>query len=73
MASSISHAREGQLYLMVSGDTDAYQKCQKLLEDLSIKTAVYRRWRRSQRPLSQAGEYGHEYQYGWSRGRAGAR
>ena len=37
MASSISHAREGQLYLMVSGDTDAYQKCQKLLEDLSIK------------------------------------
>ena len=37
MASSISHAREGQLYLMVSGDTDGYQKCQKLLEDLSIK------------------------------------
>lgn len=37
MASSISHARGGQLYLMVSGDTDAYQNCQTLLEDLSVK------------------------------------
>lgn len=37
MASSISHAREGQLYLMVSGDHEAYQRCQKLLEDLSVK------------------------------------
>ena len=37
MASSISHAREGQLYLMLSGDTDAYQNCQTLLEDLSVK------------------------------------
>lgn len=37
MASSISHAREGQLYLMVSGDDGAYQKCRKLLEDLSVK------------------------------------
>ncbi len=37
MASSISHAREGQLYLMVSGDAEAYQNCQKLLEDLSVK------------------------------------
>lgn len=37
MASSISHAREGQLYLMVSGDVAAFQKCQKVLEDLSVK------------------------------------
>lgn len=37
MASSISHAREGNLYLMVSGDIEAYDKCHKLLEDLSVK------------------------------------
>ncbi len=36
MASSISHAREGKLYLMVAGDSGAFADNQKLLEDLSI-------------------------------------
>lgn len=37
MASSISHAREGQLYLMVSGDSGAFDTSRSLLEDLSVK------------------------------------
>ena len=36
MASSISHARTGQLYLMVGADEDVYKKNKKLLEDLSV-------------------------------------
>ena len=36
MASSISHAREGKLYLMVAGDQGAFEENKKLLEDLSI-------------------------------------
>jgi len=36
MASSISHARTGQLYLMVGADDDVYKKNKKLLEDISI-------------------------------------
>jgi 3-hydroxyisobutyrate dehydrogenase len=37
MASSISHAREGNLYLMVSGESEAFDANRQLLEDLSIK------------------------------------
>jgi 3-hydroxyisobutyrate dehydrogenase len=37
MASSISHARNGQLYLMVAGDRSAFDDCQELLGDLSLK------------------------------------
>jgi 3-hydroxyisobutyrate dehydrogenase len=36
MASSISHARNGQLYLMVAGDRSAFDDCQPLLQDLSV-------------------------------------
>ena len=36
MASSISHAREGKLYLMVGGDEEAFNKHQALLDDLSV-------------------------------------
>lgn len=36
MASSISHARNGQLYLMVAGDRSAFDDCQALLQDLSV-------------------------------------
>lgn len=36
MASSISHAREGKLYLMVGGKEDVFKKNRKLLEDLSL-------------------------------------
>ncbi len=36
MASSISHARNGQLYLMVSGDQSAFDGCRELLDDLSL-------------------------------------
>ncbi|MEO0413987.1 MAG: NAD(P)-dependent oxidoreductase [Verrucomicrobiota bacterium] len=36
MASSISHARTGQLYLMIGGEEDAFKKNKKLLEDLSV-------------------------------------
>lgn len=36
MASSISHARNGQLYLMVAGDRSAFDECQPLLQDLSV-------------------------------------
>tara|TARA_R110000850_G_scaffold7548_16_gene27410 strand:- start:143 stop:1099 length:957 start_codon:yes stop_codon:yes gene_type:complete len=36
MASSISHAREGKLYLMIGADPDVYKKNIKLLENLSI-------------------------------------
>jgi len=36
MASSISHARTGKLYLMVGADDDVFKKHKKLLEDLSL-------------------------------------
>jgi 3-hydroxyisobutyrate dehydrogenase len=36
MASSISHARNGQLYLMVAGDRSAFDDCQGILRDLSL-------------------------------------
>ena len=36
MASSISQAREGTLYLMVAGDRASYDKCKALLEELSV-------------------------------------
>ncbi len=36
MASSISHARNGELYLMVAGDRGAYDECRDLLDALSI-------------------------------------
>jgi len=36
MASSISHARSGNLYLMIGADDDVYKKNKKLLEDLSL-------------------------------------
>lgn len=36
MASSISHARTGKLYLMVGADADVFQKHKKLLDDLSV-------------------------------------
>lgn len=37
MASSISHARNGELYLMVAGDQAAFDGSKQLLDDLSIK------------------------------------
>ncbi len=36
MASSISQAREGKLYLMLAGDEAVYWRVQKIIEDLSI-------------------------------------
>ncbi|MDF1658404.1 MAG: NAD(P)-dependent oxidoreductase [Verrucomicrobiales bacterium] len=36
MASSISHARTGKLYLMIGADDDVYKKNKKLLENLSL-------------------------------------
>ncbi|HCN76439.1 MAG TPA: 2-hydroxy-3-oxopropionate reductase [Verrucomicrobiales bacterium] len=36
MASSISHAREGKLYLMIGGDEAAYQKVLPILEQMSV-------------------------------------
>lgn len=36
MASSISQAREGKLYLMLAGDEDIYKQVQVMIEDLSI-------------------------------------
>ncbi len=36
MASSISHARTGQLYLMIGGEEATFKKHRKLLEDLSV-------------------------------------
>lgn len=36
MASSISHARNGQLYLMIGADKDVFRRNKKLLEDLSV-------------------------------------
>ena len=36
MASSISHARTGQLYLMIGSDKAVYEKNLKLLQDLSL-------------------------------------
>lgn len=35
MASSISHARSGQLYLMIGADDEVFEENKKLLEDLS--------------------------------------
>lgn len=37
MASSISHARNGQLYLMVGAEAPVFAKHKKLLEDLSVR------------------------------------
>lgn len=37
MASSISHAREGKLYLMMGGKEEVFKKNRKLLEDLSLQ------------------------------------
>ena len=37
MASSITQAREGTLYLMVGGKEDTFEKVKDLLEDLSVK------------------------------------
>lgn len=36
MASSISQAREGKLYLMLAGDEAVYKSVQRIIEDLSI-------------------------------------
>jgi len=36
MASSISHAREGKLYLMLAGDEAVYQSVQPIIEDMSV-------------------------------------
>ncbi len=36
MASSISQAREGTLYLMVAGAEDTFKKCESLLNELSV-------------------------------------
>jgi len=36
MASSISQAREGKLYLMLGGDEAVYKSVQKIIEDLSV-------------------------------------
>ncbi len=36
MASSISHAREGKLYLMLAGDEAIYKEVLRLIEDISI-------------------------------------
>jgi 3-hydroxyisobutyrate dehydrogenase-like beta-hydroxyacid dehydrogenase len=36
MASSISQAREGTLYLMVAGDESSFKKCEPLLDELSV-------------------------------------
>lgn len=40
MASSISHARTGQLYLMIGGDEAVFDANKKLLEDLSVNLAL---------------------------------
>jgi 3-hydroxyisobutyrate dehydrogenase len=36
MASSLTHAREGKLYLMVAGDEQTFRKAEPLLKDLSV-------------------------------------
>lgn len=36
MASSISHAREGKLYLMLAGDEAIYQQVQAMIEQMSV-------------------------------------
>ena len=36
MASSISHAREGNLYLMIGGDEEAFNRNKGILDDLSL-------------------------------------
>jgi 3-hydroxyisobutyrate dehydrogenase len=36
MASSISHAREGKLYLMLAGDEAAYKQVQTMIEQMSV-------------------------------------
>jgi 3-hydroxyisobutyrate dehydrogenase len=37
MASSISHAREGKLYLMVGGDKEVFESSRPILEELSLE------------------------------------
>jgi 3-hydroxyisobutyrate dehydrogenase len=36
MASSISHAREGKLYLMLGGDESVYEKVKAMIEQMSV-------------------------------------
>jgi 3-hydroxyisobutyrate dehydrogenase len=38
MASSVTHAREGQLFFMLAGDPAVIDKAESLLKDLSVKT-----------------------------------
>jgi 3-hydroxyisobutyrate dehydrogenase len=40
MASSISHARTGQLYLMIGGDAEVFAGAKSLLEDLSVNLSL---------------------------------
>ena len=41
MASSISHAREGKLYLMLAGDEATYQRVQTLIEQNQFDTIYH--------------------------------
>ena len=62
MASSITQARDGTLYLMCGGREEVYQQVEPLLES-SQHIAPLRRSRRNRRSGQGAGQHGHEHQH----------
>ena len=74
MASSITQAREGTLYLMCGGDRAVFEQVQPILEKLSTKeTPPLHRQGRPGRAGESAGEHGDEHQHGRSRRRSRSR
>ena len=63
MASSITQAREGTLYLMCAGRKETYQRAQPILDALASTKNLYRRGGNGCQ-FKSIGQYGHEYQYG---------
>ena len=72
MASSITQAREGKLYLMCGGNEDAFRKAEPILKELSRPNSLRRQSRRSRQGES-AGQHGHEHQHRRARRRPWAR
>ncbi len=69
MASSITQARDGTLYLMCGGNERTFRKMKPLLKDLGQSL----RYVGASRPAQVAGEHGDEHQHRRSRRGPGAR
>ena len=63
MASSITQAREGTLYLMIGGKKEVFEYVKDLLDDLSINLRFVGEAGRAALLGQGIGKYGHEYQH----------